>query len=110
MEKPNIVAYLKTQCGWSNGVRAILAKYDLPYVEKDIIKNPELRFEMEQVSGQQLSPCVVVNGTVLPDVSGDEVEAYLLNNDLIQHNTAPAGVPTNAPCADEMHDVRFVKN
>ena len=38
-----ITAYLKTTCGWSNGVRAILAKYDLPYEEKDILKNPEFR-------------------------------------------------------------------
>src|SRR3954452_8858141 len=39
MEKPHIIAYLKTTCGWSSGVRAVLKKYDLPYEEKDIIKN-----------------------------------------------------------------------
>ncbi len=108
MEKPTIVAYLKTHCGWSNGVRAILAKYELPYTEKDIIQNPEFRFEMEQRSGQPLSPCVEVNGVMLPDVSGDEVEAYLLENQLVQQSDAPVGVPTNAPCADEQHDLRFV--
>ena len=42
MEKPQITAYLKTYCGWSAGVRAILQKYDLPYTEKDIIQNPRL--------------------------------------------------------------------
>ncbi len=110
MEKPKIVAYLKTQCGWSNGVRAILAKYELPYEEKDIIKNPEYRFEMEQRSGQPLSPCVEVNGVMLPDVSGDEVEAYLIRENLVEHSAAPVGVPTNAPCPDEMHDVRFVND
>ncbi len=31
MNKPNIIAYLKPSCGWSNGVRAVLKKYDLPY-------------------------------------------------------------------------------
>lgn len=108
MEKPSIVAYLKTHCGWSNGVRAILAKYNLEYTEKDIIKNPEYRFEMEQKSGQPLSPCVEVNGVMLADVSGDEVEQYLLANNLVTPNDAPVSVPTNAPCADEMHDVRFV--
>jgi monothiol glutaredoxin len=76
METIEITAYLKTYCGWSNGVRAVLAKYDLPYKEKDIIKNPEYRFEMEQLSGQPLSPCVVVNGQMLADVSGEELEEY----------------------------------
>ncbi len=110
MEKPKITAYLKTQCGWSNGVRAILAKYDLPYEEKDIIQNPEYRFEMEQRSGQPLSPCVEVNGIMLADVSGDEVEDYLVKEGLIQASDSPAGVPTNAPCPDELHDVRFIQS
>ena len=77
METPPITAYLKTYCGWSAGVRAILQKYNLPYTEKDIIQNPAFRWEMEQRSGQPLSPCVEINGEMLPDVSGDDVERYL---------------------------------
>ncbi|HEY5892801.1 MAG TPA: glutaredoxin [Chthoniobacterales bacterium] len=103
MEKPTITAYLKTSCGWSNGVRAILAKYDLPYTEKDIIKNPAFRWEMEQKSGQPLSPCVEINGEMLADISGEEVEQYLLENGLASENSAPVNVPTNAPCTDEQH-------
>ncbi len=103
MEKPQITAYLKTQCGWSNGVRAVLKKYDLSYTEKDIIQNPAFRWEMEQKSGQPLSPCVEVNGAMLADVSGEEVEKYLVSNGLIQSNDAPAGVPTNAACTDAEH-------
>jgi glutaredoxin len=103
MEKPEITAYLKTHCGWSKGVRAVLAKYDLSYTEKDIILNPEYRFEMEQLSGQPLSPCVVVNGTMLPDISGEEVEAYLLANNLVGSSEKATNVPLNAPCSDEEH-------
>ena len=57
-------------------MRAILQKYDLPYTEKDIIQNPAFRWEMEQRSGQPLSPCVEINGKMLPDVSGDDVERF----------------------------------
>lgn len=103
MEKPEITAYLKTHCGWSKGVRAVLAKYDLPYTEKDIILNPEYRFEMEQVSGQPLSPCVIVNGAMLPDISGEEVEAYLLAQGLVGSSEKATDVPLNAPCSDEEH-------
>lgn len=104
MEKPQITAYLKTYCGWSNGVRAVLRKYDLPFTEKDIIANPAFRWEMEQKSGQPLSPCVEINGTMLADISGDEVEAYLTENSLATLNETPAGVPTNSACTDAEHD------
>ncbi len=104
MNQPQITAYLKTTCGWSNGVRAVLAKYQLPYTEKDIIQNPAFRWEMEQKSGQPLSPCVEVNGVMLADISGDEVEAYLIKENLAQHNAAPVGVPTNSACSDEQHE------
>ena len=36
-------------------MRAVLAKYNLPYTEKDIIQNPAFRWEMETKSGQPLS-------------------------------------------------------
>jgi monothiol glutaredoxin len=103
MEKPNIVAYLKPHCGWSKGVRAVMAKYNLEYEDKDIINDPENRFEMEQLSGQPLSPCVQVNGEMLADVSGEEVEQYLVQKKLVNPSDADAGVPLNAPCSDEEH-------
>lgn len=103
MQNPEITAYLKTQCGWSGGVRAVLAKYNLKYTEKDIIQNPAFRWEMETKSGQPLSPCVEVNGTMLPDISGEELEKYLIDNRIVEPNAADAGVPLNAPCTDEQH-------
>ena len=103
MEKPTIVAYLKTHCGWSGGVRAVLKKYDLSYTEKDIIQNPAFRWEMEQKSGQPLSPCVEVNGKMLPDISGEELESHLLGERLVGENSAAVDVPLNAPCTDAQH-------
>lgn len=99
-----ITAYLKTYCGWSEGVRAIMRKYDLAFEEKDIIKNPAFRWEMEQKSGQPLSPCVIVNGTMLADVSGDEVEAWMVENDLLKGSEAEADAPTDSACTDEQHE------
>lgn len=99
-----VVAYLKTYCGWSEGVRAILRKYDLQWEEKDIIKNPAFRWEMEQKSGQPLSPCVEVNGTMLADVSGDEVEAWMIENGLLTSSDTEADAPTDSACTDEQHE------
>ncbi|MEX0326328.1 MAG: glutaredoxin family protein [Puniceicoccaceae bacterium] len=99
-----IVAYLKPTCGWSNGVRAIFQKYNLAYEEKDIINSAENYAEMVQRSGQPLSPCVVVDGVMLADVSGEEVENYLLSNELVSPSESQTDVPTNAPCTDEEHE------
>jgi glutaredoxin-related protein len=104
METPQIIAYLKTYCGWSAGVRAVLAKYNLQYTEKDIIQNPAFRWEMETKSGQPLSPCIEINGRMLADVSGEEVERYLLDNKVVQPSEAQTDVPLNAPCATEQHE------
>ena len=73
MTKPKVIAYLKPTCGWSQGVRAVLNKYDLPFEDRDIINDPAQRQEMVQRSGQPLSPCVDINGHMLGDVSGSEV-------------------------------------
>ena len=104
MQKPEVTAYLKTYCGWSAGVRAVLAKYDLPYTEKDIIQNPAFRWEMETKSGQPLSPSVELNGHMLADVSGEEVERFLVENNLVAASDASTDVPTNAPCPNEVHE------
>lgn len=104
MEKPQVTAWLKTYCGWSNGVRAVLKKYDLPYEEKDIIKNPAFRWEMEQKSGQPLSPCVEVNGTMLPDISGEELEQYMLREGLVAATDQTTDVPLNRSCSDAEHE------
>ena len=75
-----IKAYLKPHCGWSKGVRAIFKKYTLDYDDIDIINHPENYAEMVEKSGQNLSPCVEIDGVMLADVSGEEVEAYMLQN------------------------------
>jgi glutaredoxin len=98
-----IKAYLKPSCGWSNGVRAIMRKYALAYEDVDIINNRENYAEMVQKSGQPLSPCVEVDGVMLADVSGEEVENYLLSNDLVKPSSSLADVATNAGCSGDEH-------
>jgi glutaredoxin len=100
METPKIIAYLKPFCGWSQGIRAVLRKYDIPFEDRDIWNDPRQRLEMIQKSGQELSPCVEVNGKMLPDISGEELEKWMISNHLIAKDEAPVDVPLNAPCAD----------
>jgi glutaredoxin len=102
MSEPKIIAYLKPTCGWSHGVRAVLRKYDLPFEDRDIINDPLQRQEMIEKSGQMLSPCVEINGQMLPDISGEEVEAWMLANKIVSSNDRTPDAPINQPCAHEM--------
>lgn len=86
------------------GVRAIMKKYGLEYEDRDIINNPVQYAEMVEKSGQPLSPCVEIDGTMLADVSGEEVENYMLSNELVSSTAKEADAPTNAPCTDEEHE------
>lgn len=107
MQQPKIIAYLKPTCGWSNGVRAIMKKHNLSYEDRDIINNPDQYEEMVRKSGQPMSPCVEIDGKMLADISGDEVEAWMLKQGLIQQNNRPADAPTNSACQTEGSPVRL---
>ena len=94
---PEITVYLKTFCGWSEGVRAILRQYGLPYEEKDVTQNPAFRLEMELLSGQSRAPCVRIDGHLLADVGGQEVEQWLNQNGYLRSDTREPAAPTDVP-------------
>ncbi len=102
-KNPKIIAYLKPSCGWSMGVRAVMQKYNLAYEDRDIINDYAQREEMIRKSGQQLSPCVEIDGHMLADISGEEVETWMVSKGYITKSDAPASAPTNASCSDEEH-------
>ena len=104
MEKPKIVAYLKPHCGWSRGVRAVLGKYDLPFEDRDIWNDPNQRLEMIQKSGQELSPCVEVNGQMLADISGEELEGWLIKSGITAKDDAPVDASDKATVESAVKD------
>jgi monothiol glutaredoxin len=80
-----IKAYVSGQCAWSGGVCAVLEKYNLPFETLDVSTDPKALAEMTWRTGQMHTPCVEVDGVMLIDVSGQEVEDYLLSRELIGH-------------------------
>ena len=63
-------------------------------------KEEAVQFWREAAKGQE--PCVEIDGNMLTDVSGEEVEAYMLANSIVQGNDREADAPTNQPCENEM--------
>lgn len=102
MKTPTITAYMRPTDRTSQDVRAVLGKYKLAFEERDVANNPSNRSEMVAKSGQRYSPCVEIDGQMLPDVSGDEVEVYLLTAGLVQRTDAQTDTPTNRVFAE--HD------
>ncbi len=107
MNQPKIVAYLKPTCGWSNGVRAVFKKYNVAFEDRDIINDPANYQEMVEKSGQPLSPCVEVDGKMLADVSGEEVESWMVQHGYFKPSDAPADAPTNQACQDHGTPMQF---
>ena len=81
-----------------------MRKYDLPFEDRDIINDPSQRQEMIQKTNQMLQPCVEVDGKMLADVSGEEVEAFLLANNIVEVTNQEADMPTDQACEQETDD------
>lgn len=77
---PEIICFTKTYCGWCQGIRKLLRQNSLPFLEKDLMKNPAYAWELEQKSGQRVTPTVIINGDVLSGVNSDDVLSYLTDN------------------------------
>ncbi|HEX7569883.1 MAG TPA: hypothetical protein VF492_05220 [Verrucomicrobiae bacterium] len=50
-----------------------------------------------------LSPRVEINGQMLTDISGDEVEAWMLANNIVTPNDRVPDAPTNQSCSQPTH-------
>jgi hypothetical protein len=44
-----------------------------------------------------------INGHMLPDISGDEVEAWMLANNVVTANDRVPDAPTNQSCSKHTH-------
>ena len=106
--KPKVTAYLKAQCGWSKGVRSILDKYNLIYEEKTLNSADNYQ-EMIQLSNQTQQPTLQIEDVVLADVSGSEIEKFLLTNKYINEVLPQTdGVDIGISCTDEEEIAKFI--
>ena len=78
----NIIVYTKTGCPWTHEVMDFLTARNLPFEERDIIKNPDYRKEVEVKSGQSKSPTLDIDGVIVPDGAVEEVTLALAKLEL----------------------------
>src|ERR1051325_9572488 len=72
-----IVLYRKSGCPWSAAVMGFLNELNIPYEIKNVTTNPAYAKEVEAASGQDKSPTLDIDGTILPDASVEDVAKAL---------------------------------
>lgn len=79
----SLIVYTKTGCGWTSRVTDYLKMRGIPFEERDILKNPAYRKEVEDKSGQNKSPTLDIDGVIIPDAGVEEVAAALAKAGLL---------------------------
>lgn len=75
--------YVKTWCPWCIRAKAFLDAEGYRYQEIDVEANREDYAEMIQLSGQRLTPTLVVGDKVLPDFGPEELRDFLAQNCIV---------------------------
>ena len=76
--------YVKTWCPWCVRAKAFLEEKGYQYEEIDVEADPKAYAEMIRLSGQRLTPTLVVGEKVLPDFGPEELRDFLA-----RHGIAP---------------------
>ena len=74
--------YVKTWCPWCVTAKEKLDAAGYRYEEIDVEASREAYDEMIRLSGQRLTPTLVVGGKVLPDFGPDELAVFLKEHDI----------------------------
>jgi glutaredoxin 3 len=74
--------YVKTWCPWCVRAKAWLDDHGYSYDQIDVEADSKDYDEMIRLSGQRLTPTLVVGEKVLPDFGPDELIAFLEKHDI----------------------------
>jgi glutaredoxin len=74
--------YVKTWCPWCVRAKAYLDAEGYRYQEIDVEADPNDYARMIRLSGQRLTPTLVVGSLVLPDFGPEELRDFLAKHDL----------------------------
>lgn len=82
MEKPEWILYVKTRCPWCVDAVAYLRKHKYTFTEVDVLRDRAAYATMQKISGQTLTPTLVVGDLLLADFGVDELEKFLQKHQL----------------------------
>jgi len=86
----NIILYVKPSCTWANDIQTTLERFQLPFRIIDI-DTPESQtlFQQHQQPKPE-APCLQIDSGWLSNTSAEEVEKYLIANQLVKMPQKPS--------------------
>ncbi len=86
MSTPDWTLYVKTRCPWCIEAVAYLRDKGYEYREVDVSRDADAYKKMQTLSGQRLTPTLVIESTgqILPDFDVKQLEVFLKKNDLLK--------------------------
>lgn len=72
-----IIIYTKTNCPWAIDALVFLNEKGISYEERNIVKNPEFRAEVENATGQNKSPTLLIGDVWLCDAGVEDIAKAL---------------------------------
>ncbi|MBN8246487.1 MAG: glutaredoxin family protein [Verrucomicrobia bacterium] len=81
MKPTSIRLFIKPGCPWCDEALDWFAARGIDHETLDVIRDPEARAEMRELTGQTLAPSLDVDGEILADFGADELEVWWREND-----------------------------
>lgn len=75
MNKP--ILYIKSSCPWCQDALSFFKSHSVTLEIKDVLMNPSEMSDMQEASGQNLTPTFVYEDCVIADFSVDEFKAAI---------------------------------
>lgn len=72
-----IIIYSKTDCPWAEEVIKFLESKNIPFEERDMLKNENFKEEVLKKTGQSSSPTLDIDGHILADSDVNQVKKYI---------------------------------
>lgn len=78
-----IILYKKSGCPWAAAVMGFLNELSVSYQVKNVATHPQYAREVEDKSGQCISPTLDFDGEILADASVEDVARILEKNGIV---------------------------
>jgi glutaredoxin 3 len=76
MKPMRVRLFIKPFCPWCHQAMRWLDQRGIAYETLDVLEDDEARAEMFRLSDQDLAPVIEVDGKVLADFGGDELDEW----------------------------------
>ena len=76
MNSQHVRLFIKPYCGWCHRAIHWLDQHGIDFEEIDVISDEEAYDEMVRLSGQDQSPVIDVDGTILADFGPEELAVF----------------------------------